>query len=216
VSLRGRVGLAGAMFVKLLLALGACADAAEPGVVATTVAASSGPGTTSAVDETTAVAPPRMPAPLVDNTAWAPVAAADDPLVDHRPARVECGVAGAYVEDGLYEVDTNACNYLARAQPSLVALQAGDRLVIAAYHDTLVSEEAGQAHLALLLGPYAAWQKFVPIPASPGIVDATPWQDEVVIDFDVPAGTPVGLHLHNHGYNTWTLLEVEARPAEAP
>jgi hypothetical protein len=200
------------------LVLGACADPAAPGVDATTAAAASGSGsgTSSAAAETTMADPPRLPAPLLDNAAWVVVEAADDPILAHRPALVECGVGGAYVEDGAFEIDTATCNYLARSQPSLVELRAGDRVFVAAYHDTLASVEAGQAHFALLLGAVVVWQKFVPIPASPGVVDATPWQDEVIIDFDVPVGSPVGLHLHNHGYNTWTLLEVEARPAEAP
>lgn len=202
--------------LAVALAAVGCADAAapDPPAEATTTGAST--SSTTALDETTAAAPPRVPAPLVDNTAWAPVDAAADPIPDHRPARVDCGPTGAYVEDLSYEIDTGRCNYLARQQPSLAELRAGDRLAIAAFHDTLASVEAGQAHFALLVGPVVVWQKFVPIPASPGVVDATPWQDEVPIDFDAPVGTPVGLHLHNHGYNTWTLLEVEVRPAEAP
>jgi hypothetical protein len=27
-----------------------------------------------------------------------------------------------------------------------------------------------------------------------------------------PAGATVGLHLHNHGYNAWTVLEVSVAP----
>lgn len=194
------------------LLAGACGDAAYPGAPAATSAASSGAGSTSLADDTTAAAPPRMPAPLIDHAAWVPVAAADDPIPDHRPALVDCGVTGAYVELASYEIDTARCNYLARRQPSLVEIRAGDRVAVAAYHATLASVEAGQAHFALLVGGVVVWQELVLIPASPGVVDATPFQAEVPIDVDVPAGTPVDLHLHNHGYNTWTLLEVEVRP----
>lgn len=168
-------------------------------------------GTTAGQDETTG---PRMPALLVDHTAWVPVDAADDPLIAHRPEAVECGVVGAYVEATGYEIDTGACNYCARQQPSQVEIRAGDTLSISAYHDTLASIEAGQAHIALLLLDWPVWQEFIPIPASPGVVDATPFNEKIVVDYDIPAGTPVGLHLHNHGYNTWRLLDVEVIPAE--
>lgn len=178
---------------------------------ASTSASSSGSGSTTAVDESTG---PRVSAPLVAHDAWVPVEVADDPIPDHRPTDVQCGVVGAYIEGTSYEIDTGACNYLARQQPSLVEIRAGDTLSISAFHDTLAAIEAGQAHLALLLGDWPVWQEFIPIPASPGVVDATPFSEEIVVDFDVPAGTPVGLHLHNHGYNTWTILEVEVVPAE--
>lgn len=201
----------------LAVALAACTDDPGPAAPSSSSSAASAGSSDDLTDGTTAASPPpRVPALLVDNAAWAAVDASDDPIPDHRPSLVDCGPAGAYVEGLTYEIDTAYCNYLARGQPSLVEIRAGDRLAIAAYHDTLASVDAGQAHLALLLGPWVVWQALVPIPASPGVVDATPYQVEVPIDVDVPAGTPVGLHLHNHGYNTWTWLEVEVRPAEAP
>jgi hypothetical protein len=192
----------------------ACGDAAPPvtdegtGGTATASAGSTGAGPTTGE--------PRERAPLVDHARWAVVDAADDPLADHRPAEVDCGSTGAFSEGRAYEIDTGLCNYLARSQPSLVEIRAGDRLFVAAFHDTLAATEAGQAHFALLVGGTVVWERFVDIPASPAIVEATPFQDELLIDVDVPAGTPVDLHLHNHGYNTWTLLDVEVRPAEAP
>jgi len=158
----------------------------------------------------------RVRAPLVDHELWQPVDAPDDPVPNHRPDDVDCGPVAAYVEGTGYEIDTGLCNYLSRQQPSLVEIRAGDTLVISAFHETLASIEAGQAHFALLLGDWPVWQEFIPIPASPGVVDATPFNEQLVVEVDVPAGAPVGLHLHNHGYNTWTLLEVEVVPADAP
>jgi len=192
--------------------LAACREPSDPEPLASTsLTGTTAAATTGAATDDTAA--PREPAPLVDNTQWQSVEAADDPIPDHRPADVQCGIAGAFVEHGAFEIDTSFCNYLARTQPALVEVRAGDRIAVSAHHDTLASVEAGQAHFALLLGSVVVWQQFVPIPGSPGIVDATPYQDEVLVDFDAPVGTPVGLHLHNHGYNTWTLLEVEVRPA---
>ncbi len=169
--------------------------------------------TQGGVDSTGTAA--RSRAPLVDHTLWVGVDEQQDPLADHRPALVECGVNGAFIEGLGLEIDTGACTYLARQQPSLAAVHAGDTIEVAAFHETLASIEAGQAHFAVTMGTGVLWQKFIPIPAAPGVVDATPFNDAIEIDVDIPAGTPVGLHLHNHGYNTWTLLHVEVIPAGA-
>jgi len=140
----------------------------------------------------------------------------DDPVPNHRPDDVDCGPAGAYIEGAGFEIDTGQCNYCTRWQPTQVEIRAGDTLAIEAFHETLASIEAGQAHMALLLGTWPVWQEFIPIPASPSVVDAAPFSEKIVVDADIPAGTPVVLHLHNHGYNTWTLIHVEVIPAEAP
>lgn len=205
-----------ALALTVVLVTSACGDAADPAADEGTAAATGASTGSGSADAGPTTGEPRMPAPLVDHAAWAVVDAADDPLADHRPAEVDCGTTGAFTEGNVYEIDTGLCNYLARRQPSLVEIRAGDRLFVAAFHDTLASTEAGQAHFALLVDSTVVWEQLVDIPASPGVVEATPFQDEVLIDVDVPAGTPVDLHLHNHGYNTWTLLEVELRPAEAP
>jgi hypothetical protein len=31
----------------------------------------------------------------------------------------------------------------------------------------------------------------------------------IPVDFNAPLGSKVEYHLHNHGYNTWTLLRLE-------
>ncbi|MCH9688293.1 MAG: hypothetical protein K0V04_43080 [Deltaproteobacteria bacterium] len=176
---------------------------------------SSGVGTDETAADETAALPPRTAATLVDHTMWTIVEADDDPLAEHRPVDVDCGVTGAYVEGLGLEIDTGACNYLSRQQPTLADIRAGDMIEVSAFHETLASIEPGQAHWAITLGSSVLWQKFIVIPASPGVVDATPFDDAIAIDVDIPAGTPIGLHLHNHGYNTWTLLHVDVVPPEA-
>ena len=42
------------------------------------------------------------------------------------------------------------------------------------------------------------------IPAPAAIYDL-----RVPLDFDAPAGSTVEYHLHNHGFNAWTLLQLE-------
>ena len=58
--------------------------------------------------------------------------------------------------------------------------------------------------MAVSIGGKLLWQAEVAIPARANIYDL-----RIPVDFDAPAGSAVEFHLHNHGYNTWTLLELE-------
>jgi hypothetical protein len=151
--------------------------------------------------------------PLIDHAAWEATPAEEDPLVDHRPAMVDCGIAGWYVEADQLEIDTNFCNYAAIRQNSLRAIPACSTLRIEFYHFDLLAPEAAQAHAALLIDGRIVWEKFIDItydmPADTYRAPAAVYEEEFPAPFEVPAGAEIQLHLHNHGQNTWTLLSVE-------
>jgi hypothetical protein len=155
-----------------------------------------------------ACAPPLPPPPvdLVDHAAWAPTPADQDPWPDHRPAEVQCGALGAYVEDGTFEIDTAACNHLAVSQTTLWALPAGTRLQLAATHAALFAPEPATAHIALSLDDEVLWDEQIPIPS-----DANPYTLELKTTEPHEADAVWFLHLHNHGGNTWRLLHVRTR-----
>ncbi len=145
----------------------------------------------------------RVATPLIGHGAWQLVPAHEDPLASHRPAQTSCP-QGAYREEaGALEVQTGYCNYLALAQPLPVDIAKGDALRIVVVHDRLVSEPA-QGHIALLLAGEVVWERSVEIPCEAASYDET---------FRAPGAVSrdekLGLHLHNHGYNTWSLLAVE-------
>jgi hypothetical protein len=48
------------------------------------------------------------------------------------------------------------------------------------------------------------WEENVKIPTDANIYDV-----RIPTNFDAPIGSTVEYHLHNHGYNTWTLLQLE-------
>ena len=72
------------------------------------------------------------------------------------------------------------------------------------WHGDLAFEETATAHVAISIGGELVWEQAVKIPTEAEIFDV-----KVPLDFEAPAGTPVEYHLHNHGYNTWTLLQLE-------
>lgn len=150
---------------------------------------------------------PTKSVPLVQKELWAPVEATTDPLASHRPAVVECSRVGWIVEPQGFEIRTTYCNYGMFSQPSMVPVKPGDRIVAMLYHFDLASAEPATAHLALLLGPRVLWERQIEIPGKANAFNA-----EITADFSAPAGTPVYLHLHNHGRNEWTLASMGVIP----
>jgi mono/diheme cytochrome c family protein len=141
---------------------------------------------------------------LVDVNEWVEQPEAEDSQADHRPADVECPNNSWYSEDGALEVETGYCNYLSLGQPSLTGLQAGDTLHLVLWHADLAFEQPASAHVAVSIAGKLVWETEVAIPAQANIFDV-----RVPLDFDAPAGSTVEYHLHNHGYNSWTLLQLE-------
>ena len=87
--------------------------------------------------------------------------------------------------------------------PGKAALRAGDTLHLVLWHGNLAFEEPATAHVAISIAGKLVWEQEVEIPARAEIFDV-----RIPIDFDAPAGAEVEYHLHNHGYNTWTLLQL--------
>ena len=144
------------------------------------------------------------PGPLVEASQWA-AWEGEDPMPEHRPARVSCPPAGWSVEGTSLEVDTGKCNYLTVEQPLLLDLPAGTPVTVNLWHQALHADDPGTGHAALFVGDELVWEQQVIIPG-PGSL----WVGEVVPAADHPAGEPVIFHLHNHGANTWNLGDVQA------
>jgi len=141
---------------------------------------------------------------LVDVNAWSEQTAAADSFPGHRPADTDCPDSSWYNEDGALEVETGYCRYLSLVQPSLTDVKAGDSLHLVLWHANLAFEKPATAHVAVTLAGKLVWEQSIAIPAEANIYDL-----RIPVDFDVPPGSEVEFHLHNHGYNSWTLLGLE-------
>ena len=144
--------------------------------------------------------------PLADNTRWAEDLFAD-PHVEHQPEVIECDAAARQIEGSTLELDTGPCNYHVVAQPSTTDVTEGDRVIVRAFHDQLYAPEPAEAHLSLTLDGHVLWDERIAIPSP-----ATPYTVTLDADFDAPAGRPLVLHLHNHGVNTYRLVDVTVEP----
>lgn len=149
---------------------------------------------------------------LVNAKAWQKLTASEDPFKD-RPEKVRCPYAAEpHLVNGEWSfgVHTGICRYLTARQPALVALHKGDTLQLKLWHYDLSSSTAAEAHVAIRIGKQTLWDITIPIP-SPKKLHTLTW----TVSEDIPKGTPIYFHLHNHGANEWSLLSLTStRPME--
>ncbi len=146
--------------------------------------------------------------PLIDLGAFQQTAAADDPF-DDRPTDVECEF-GFGLEDGFFEFESDLCRYGAFSQPALAPIRIGDTVDFLLLHENLVSSKPGsQAHVAIALGEDIVYEVRIDIPAEADFLD-----EQWVSTLDVPEGTPVHFHVHNHGINSYRLAELSVTYAD--
>ena len=156
--------------------------------------------------------PIRDPGPLVDLFNWMEASSDEDPFED-RPDNVECPPSSRVIEteDGrsFLEIDTGLCDYITLRQDSLMTLLPGDRLTFEWGHRELNAGEKDFAtgHMAFWVDQTSIEDVEVEIPA----VEAR-YTVEVDIQDEVEAGSPVWLHLHNHGANQWFFYAAQVDP----
>lgn len=189
----------GALLCGLLVALACQQQTGQP------VASEAGQNL-DAADASIATLPHRVS--LVDHARWERVSAEDDPAGD-RPADVSCLPEATTVEllgtEVTYGVETAHCNYLAVEQRTLVAVPAGATIAVRLWHFALSAKEPAQAHARVLVAGRVVLDEIVPIPSDGGLVTA-----ELIADQPLAVGATVHFHLHNHGENTWALVEISA------
>lgn len=145
---------------------------------------------------------PLHPVQLIDNESWEHYPPEEDPLRDHQPPEIMCSLAGWFVERDALEVNTGECNYVLAQHPALVDVPEGAMVEAQLYYYDLIAPEPAVAHIAVLFGDDLQWETELDIPR-PGNVE--------LIEFNatraLSAGEPIRLHLHNHGQNTWLLVQ---------
>ena len=147
---------------------------------------------------------------LIDVNDWKSQDASSD-LSQHRPLLVECPANSWYEEDGALEVETGFCNYLSVAQSIKAPINKGDNIHIVLWHGQLRFDQPEEAHVAISLDGTIIWEDEIEIPNDGGIYDIS-----VPSTVAADIGDRVEYHLHNHGYNTWTLLILDVQRANGP
>jgi hypothetical protein len=194
-------------------------EASTDGGADPSVLPDSGGGGASSLPDASDAAPPPEPRTresLVDHDEWQIVPDADDPYLDERPETVTCDADNGYgaeafqpgdPPDSSLFVSTVYCDYLTVEQPTLVPIVAGDTVVLRLWQSALLIPQGATVHIAVRVGDEIAWEDTVPIP-----IDSAMLKEEWQVVTDVPTGTPVQFHLHNHGSNEYSLLELSVGP----
>lgn len=148
----------------------------------------------------------RIGGSLVDHKLWSRVKPADDPFSD-VPPQVDCEFSATNYEylgdEWAFSVDTGSCNYVTAQQRALRDVASGEAIKVRLWHFELSAPEPAEAHAAVMVDGIPVLDERIPIPAPGGLVVR-----EVRVERAIAAGAPVLLHLHNHGANSWSLVEI--------
>lgn len=143
---------------------------------------------------------------LVEHHLWTRLEPADDPFTD-APEVVDCRdyatIAQELGQEPVFDVETGFCNYVTVQQPALEAVAAGSTIKVRLWHFDLLAPQPAEAHVAVTVDGEPILDERVPIPAQGGLIVR-----ELPIPRDIARGAPVLFHLHNHGANSWALVEV--------
>jgi hypothetical protein len=154
--------------------------------------------------------PNRGRASLVDHFRWIPLGSEEDPF-DDRSADSTCALDGVTVAplagELSYDVETGSCSYITATQLSQQPVEVGDLVKVRLWHFDLTAAEPGEGHAVVEIDGQRVLDARVAIPSPGGLVRA-----ELRIDRAIPAGAPIYFHLHNHGQNSWALVEVSTGP----
>lgn len=143
--------------------------------------------------------------PLLDASAWVEVTdASADPFED-RPGEVDCSALGYGVEGTYFEVETDDCAYGTFAQTLSRDVPAGTPLETVYWHLDLWAAEAAQGHLALRTDAVLLHEAYIDIPNSADVYTVN-----LEAPVDLSEGDTIYFHVHNHGYNSWSLGGLEA------
>lgn len=155
---------------------------------------------------------PAEPRQLVDAYAWVVAPDERDLFLADKPEAIECPAIDGFepVDFGGYpafEVHTEFCNYITVEQPLLDDVAAGEYVNVRMWHFDLRAPEPAMGYTAVSIEGEVRWEYEVAIPAD-GALASYGW----VTDHDLAAGTFVQFHVHNHGINSWNLIEITAGP----
>lgn len=148
---------------------------------------------------------PKVPVVVARFTDWKRVTdPATDAFAQMRPANTPCDASGVGIEQlGLsFEIKTGLCDYATVAQPTAAALEEGDVLGIRIWHDLLDAPMASEGFIGLAIDGEMVWHDTVPIPSGYGTVNT-----DLTIEDDLAQGTELQIHIHNHGVNSWNILD---------
>ncbi len=156
---------------------------------------------------------PVEPRQLIGADAWTVTPVDADAFTTFLPGRTACGPDDYGPTDfggvRAFEIHTDPCNYLTIEQPLDDEVAAGEYVNVRLWHFALNTGKPATGYLGVHVQGAVQWEYETPIPAEGKLVSSG-W----VTDAAISAGTVVQFHVHNHGRNSWNLLEITAEPGD--
>ena len=141
---------------------------------------------------------------LVVADAWRRVAFEDDPF--EPPSDATCDDARGIRENQLsleptLEIETTFCGWGTVTQLTTVAVHEGDPINYRVWHFELIGDT--DAVVRIRLGDWDLLDETIAQPRDAQLLAQT-----IASPADFPAGTPVLFHVHNHGANEYSMIEL--------
>lgn len=158
--------------------------------------------------------PPPEAVEFLDNHAWQLVYTMDAPF--GTDGSYACDPSGRLFEGDesgapVFEVNTDVCDNVTFTQPITADLRAGELIHFTLWHLQLASmDPEAEGVTAIALGDTPVWEQRFEIPSAEAF-----YHPFVEIPEDVPEGTPVYLHVRNHGANSYKFVSFDTGPAAA-
>jgi hypothetical protein len=142
---------------------------------------------------------------LLDAGAWVEVGSASADPFEDRPAEVDCSSLGYKVEGTYFEIETDTCAYGTFQQPLPRDIPAGTELELVYWHLDLWAPEEAQGHIAMRTDATMLHEAYIDIPSGAEVYPVL-----FQAPTDLREGEAFYFHIHNHGYNSWSLGGMEA------
>lgn len=139
--------------------------------------------------------------------AWELVPLADDPFAAEAvepplTGTETCAADAVLTESGMLEIDTDVCNFVTLRTTTVEEIRAGETVRVLFWNLALVADPPAVGVVELRLGGQTWWRHEAAIPGPEAI-----HKPKQVASRAFPKGTPVLFHVHNHGANSWRLLD---------
>ncbi len=143
---------------------------------------------------------------LVDHDKWLALDLSQDPAGDFDQPDCNHAVWQRWVD--FVDIDTSGeCGWALLEQPLPGTLAEGDVVDWMGWHSPLRAGAESEAHFAVYIEQHLVFEQWAPIPSGD-----TTFRGQWTVPERLPAGTPVVLHLHNHGDNSWALRTLALAP----
>ena len=141
---------------------------------------------------------------VIASSQWEHVARDEDPFVVKFPESVtECVATGIDVSEGLLDIDTDYCSFVTARTQLTDEIREGEKVQLTFWHLALVANEPAEGVMVLRVGDDDLFNLTFEIPRKEKVYYPTTQATR-----SYPAGTPVLLHIHNHGANTWKVYQL--------